>query len=501
MIKVSINGKVFLCEPGTNLGALAGEKTGVPLICGGRGVCGKCAATVSGEVSPPLRREREVLGDYAIAKGTRLLCQTSALGDCTVELQGESGAKVISDGETPPFELSPAFAKYGVSVDVGTTTLAGRLYRSDGALLAVSGVLNPQRTFGADVITRMEKALAGSAGQLAALVRSALCSLILQMSRDAGIDPGRIDGAVITGNTVMLSFLTLTDVSTMTRAPFEAPRLFGETVGASLLGLSALKPDTPVYLPPCVSAFVGADAICALAASGILSEECAMLADVGTNGEILLKDKKNLFVTSTAAGPAFEGAGISMGMPGIAGAIDRVLPLSGYALQCRVVGDAAPAGICGSGLVDALSALLITGRMDESGLLEEDPTELCPGVTLTQSDVRAAQLAKSAVHAGIRTLIHVAGTEPGKIARLVLAGGFGSSLDARSAAQIGLIPGALASRTVCAGNAALAGASMLLLSAGEREKYKKTAGEAILVPLAANPYFGKEYIERMNFGQ
>ena len=349
----------------------------------------------------------------------------------------------------------------------------------------------------------MEAALAGHAAEIAATIRQALGEMFAELASEAGIEPSRIDAAVVTGNTVMLHLLTLTDVEPLTHAPFHASRLFGETLSAGELELDSLRPDAPVYLPPCSAAFVGADITTALLASGIPdSDETAVLVDIGTNGEMVLKSGGSLSATSTAAGPAFEGAGISMGMSGREGAVDRVHieeEDGEKKLAAHVIGGGEPVGICGSGLVDAVACLLETEALDESGYLEDDPAEILPPVALTQQDIRQVQLAKSAIHAGMRTLLKTAGVSPRSVDRLCVAGGFGSYLDIKNAVAIGLLPEELLAKVHVLGNAALSGASMLLLSAGLRDKCEAMTKEIRQVALASNPVFAAEYMERMLF--
>ena len=499
-VTVEVGGRRIPASVGENLGELLSAGGFLAMPCGGHGRCGKCRAKVAGGVSPLTERERSVLGEEEISRGVRLVCRVSVTGDCSVTFPEEAGrSQIRTDGALPEFTLNPTFSRYGAAVDIGTTTLAARLYDPAGRLLVEETRLNPESAWGADVITRMEACLAGHAEQIAAVIRGALCEMLGKMASEAGIDAREIDAAVITGNTVMLHLLTGDDVEPMTHAPFHASRLYGETVTAEAVGLCALEPETGIYLPPCAAAFVGADISTALLASGICRrDETSVLVDIGTNGEMTLWHGGALWATSTAAGPAFEGAGISMGMGGRAGAVDRVKVRDGE-LAAHVIGDVAPVGICGSGLVDAVACLLETEALDETGYLEDDPAVIAGPVCLTQDDIRAVQLAKSAIHAGMRTLLHAAGLGCGDVRELSVAGGFGSYLDIRSAAAIGLLPEELADRVRVLGNAALSGASMLLLAGDLRGECEARARDVKMVELAANPVFANEYMERMLF--
>ncbi|MCI9335954.1 MAG: DUF4445 domain-containing protein [Lachnospiraceae bacterium] len=507
MAEVRINGIVYEAEPGTTLGnLLAGESVKqnsgpgthtLAMPCGGHGRCGKCRVKAEGILGPLSEAERRLLSPEEVAAGVRLACCATVEGDCSAELTGPDAGQIRIAGDMPDIVLKPTFQNYGFVLDIGTTTLAAGLYDTGGNLLAKGSGLNPQSGWGADVISRIEADLRGDGPQLTRAIRRAVDGLIRELSARAKIAPGEIDGLAVTGNTVMLHLLTGTSTEPLSHAPFAAERLFGETVPAESLGLSLVSPQTAVYLAPCAAAFVGADLITALLAGGLCeTAETQLLADIGTNGEMALWHEGELYCCSTAAGPAFEGAGISMGMGGSRGAVDRVTVQDGK-LAAHVIGGGAPAGICGSGVVDTVACLLETGRMDETGYLEEETAVICGPVTFTQNDVRMVQLAKSAIHAGIRTLLHTAG--PKHIQGLLIAGGFGSYLNVENAAKIGLFPEEMLPCIRVIGNAALSGAALLLLNTDYRSVCERYAGCAKIVELSSNPFFADEYMERMLF--
>ena len=503
-VVVTLNGVARTCSLGSSIGELMQGHGHGSLPCGGHGKCGKCRVTVTGQVSAPTEDERRVLSADELAQGIRLACRTRVEGDCTVTSAEGGRGQIVTHGAFPASmegsPLAPAFKGYGVAVDIGTTTLAARLYDREGRMLAETSRLNPQSAWGADVISRMEAAMAGNAPRIAALTRRTLCGMITDLAEEAGIAASAVDAVTITGNTVMLHLLTETDVEPLTHAPFAAKRLFGEIVPASDLELDVLAPATPVYLPPCIAAFVGADTVTAVLASDMRERaETALLCDIGTNGEMVLWQDQTLYACSTAAGPAFEGAGISMGMGGRTGAIDRVWVTAAGEIQAHVIGEAEPVGLCGSGLVDAVAALLDTEQLDETGFLEDDPAVISTPVEVTQEDIRAVQLAKSAIHAGMRTLIHTAALSCEEVDTLYIAGGFGSYLDVANAGKIGLLPEELTDRVTVLGNAALTGAAMLLLRRDLRPVCETLAKETRLVELATNPVFVSEYMERMMF--
>ena len=492
-ITVTVNGKQMLAVTGFTLSEIIkGERP-----CGGHGRCGKCKVIARGELSPVTDTELKMLTADELRRGIRLACLTVALGDCFVESFGaEEGSRIVTEGELPDFELAPTFKKYGVAIDIGTTTLAARLYNTKGEALSEATAINPQQEWGADVISRIEAVLGGKSELLAISIREALCGLLAELAQKARIAEADIDGGVITGNTVMLSLLTGECVEPFSHAPFAASRLFGETLTAGELGLRSMRGDTPIYLPPCIAAFVGADTTCALIATGLCEGETAMLADIGTNGEMALWHKGRLTVCSTAAGPAFEGVGISMGMRGSFGAIDRI-SLDGARLSAHVIGETTPVGICGSGLVDAAACFLVTEQIDETGYMEDEELTVLSPVTLTDKDIRMLQLAKSAICAGLCTLMETAGVGGEDVSSLYIAGGFGKYLNMDSAVSIGLLPRGLAKRARTVGNAALAGAAMLLLSENERCRIEELRKSAAELELSTSPVFSELYMSGM----
>lgn len=492
-VTVLVNNSHVITELGTFLSEIVkGEKP-----CGGHGKCGKCKVVAVGELSPVTEEERLILSEEEIKRGVRLACVTRVLGNCTVKsLQTNDMTEILTDGVLPDFLFAPTFTRYGVAIDIGTTTVAARLYNVEGKLLSDASVLNPQQEWGADVVSRIEAALGGASEPLADAIRNTLDTLITELSACAGIDTKAIDGVVVTGNTVMLSLLIKENMEPFSRAPFVAQRLFGECLTAGELSLSSLLTETPVYLPPCISTFVGADTISAILATGLCKGKTALLLDIGTNGEMALWQNGRLTVCSTAAGPAFEGVGISMGMRGAIGAIDKVTVYNGR-LYAHVIGGGMPTGICGSGLIDAVAALLDLEMLDESGFLEDGICTIEIPVTLTQKDVRMFQLAKSAIAAGIETLIRDEGVDMEEITTVYIAGGFGNYLNLQNAVRVGLLPASLARVSQTVGNAALSGAAMMLLSRDARKEAETLEKSARTLVLSANPTFSDFYMTGM----
>ena len=452
--------------------------------CGGRGACGKCAVELRGAVSAPNAAE--------LRAGRRLACQAVLLGNAEVALPDERAMEQIalSAGEAPR-TLNPVPGRFGAAVDVGTTTIALQLYDlKTGACVGASGMCNPQTAVAADVMGRIGAALDGRMEELRAQVVGAIADLLGRACAQARLPEERVDALVVTGNTTMLYLLTGRNPESLSHAPFEADCLFDAE--ADLLGCRA-------YLPPCMNAFVGADISCAVLSAGQCAENgVSLLCDVGTNGEIALWKDGVLHVSSTAAGPAFEGAGVSCGCGSVRGAIDRVW-LGADGVEAGVIGGGAAVGVCGSGLIDAIAAFLNAGEIDETGATEADRLELRDGVALLPRDVRAVQLAKAAIAAGIETLLEAAGASVAEVETLYIAGGFGSHLNVESAARIGLIPGALASKVKVLGNAALAGAAQLLLNRDTLRDVREIARRARHVNLGGNPRFNEHYMDQMFF--
>ena len=225
-----------------------------------------------------------------------------------------------------------------------------------------------------------------------------------------------------------------------------------------------------------------------------------MLCDIGTNGEMALWHGGKLFVTSTAAGPVFEGAGIECGCMGVDGAIDKVGIVNG-GLNAHVIGNTRPVGICGSGLVDAAACMLDLEIIDESGYLEDEQIIIQAPVCLNPKDIRMLQLAKSAICAGIMTLVESEGLDSSRISKLLVAGGFGSCLNRKNAVKIGLIPKAFSEKMQTVGNAALGGAAIFLLDKNARSKAELLSRNAKTVELSANPLFTGNYMKAMRLGE
>ena len=306
----------------------------LPQSCGGRGFCGQCRVRIAGKAAAPTEAERTRLSAAQLRDGIRLACQVTLLDDATVTLPSKNTAKK-ADAAAPECK-KPLGTSYGFAVDLGTTTMWAALYDlQSGRCIASASAANPQSRAGADVLTRMEYAMQGHGGELCRLVQHALFDLCAALLMQARLAPGDVDAAVLVGNTAMLYLLLGSDPSSIAMSPFQSETLFGDFYPADFL---PVRRGTKLFIPRCISAFLGADAVAAALACGLDRNSRRMLADLGTNGEILLRYGDTVSGCSCAAGPAFEGVGLSCGMPAADGAIRTVL-LSGGQFVYETIGQ------------------------------------------------------------------------------------------------------------------------------------------------------------------
>lgn len=390
------------------------------------------------------------------------------------------------------------------AVDVGSTMLAARLLDlGTGVILASGACLNPQACCGADVMTRIAYArnVKGGLGELRSLLAAGVRGLLEAMTGSIGAGVDALQYAVIAGNTTMLHLLSGISPSSMGTYPYTPETLFGYAVPAASLDIGS---SFEAYLPPCVSAFIGADIVCGLVAlSDRLPGEDLAMMDLGTNAEMAIWRGGEIVCASAAAGPVFEGGGIRCGMPAVDGAICHVWVREGF-LALRTICDEEPLGICGSGLVDAVASFLELGYVDETGamednacageqVLDEPAVPLCPGIVVTQGDVRRFQTAKAAVAAGFSVLE----AEAGKCRELHVCGGLGTHLGERAARRVGLVPAH--ARIVASGNTSLEGASLLALHPSWQERAREIQAASRVVDLAAHSGFARQYVNDMLF--
>ncbi len=411
-----------------------------------------------------------------------------------------------------------------VAIDLGTTTIAASLVDcTTGSRLAVTGALNPQRSFGADVISRMDRALNSSAdaAALSVLINRCLSSLTRELLERAGVDAGRLARVAIAGNPAMEHLLLGLSVERLAFPPYLP--LFRSTRGFGT-GSMGWELDLPAVLFPLPGGFVGGDLVSFLYGEGLREQAATDLIrlylDLGTNGEMTLAAGGKLYATAAAAGPAFEGGNIACGMPALAGAIHRVA-LKGDRLQLSVVGGGASTGICGSALLDLVAALLDAGVIDSTGRLltpAEIPSSLGNRVEeaagqlrfvlyrdartvlyLSQDDIRQFQLAKGAIRAGMEVLCGRAGISVGDVAEIVITGSFGAELSAPSLKRVGIFTGNMVENAHFVREGALRGVECAVSRSDGLDEVERLSGAIRVIPLSGTPAFEKQFVAQLNF--
>ncbi|MDY6795376.1 MAG: ASKHA domain-containing protein [Actinomycetota bacterium] len=414
----------------------------------------------------------------------------------------------LRDGEILA-AAAPKSPTLGLAVDLGSTKVALFIYDLErGALLESLGFLNPQISFGEDIITRIQYAMEGEdkADKLMQLVVEDI-SLNLSYFLDASeYTTGDIFEIVLVGNTAMHHLFLGLPVKQLGRSPYLPATDLPLEIKAGELGLE-LNPAAVLYMPPPIAGFVGSDHLAAVLSTRLAEREGpCLLLDIGTNSEVALQVDGSIWCCSCASGPAFEGGGISRGMRAGEGAIEQVSidPTTGEP-QVLIIGDSNPTGICGSGILAAIASLKEAGIVDGSGRMSEDHSLVCrhdgglcyylvpptngevEGVAVTQADVREVQKANGAIRTGVDVLMREAGISQEDVREVLLAGAFGSYIDPAAAVSIALLPPIPLSRIHQVGNAAGAGARGMLLSTRVREQAEELADHMRYVELATYP--------------
>ena len=476
--------------------------------CGGAGTCGKC----------------QVIANHQKV----LACQTIVAGDLDIVIphaslrNDEHNVVVQFAHDSADCRLPSALLNgYGIALDIGTTTLAAELHDFSGKLpMQTAACANPQRQFGDDVMTRIQKVMEDETALTAMqqLIVEALNGMIAELAGKMDIAPRDISVMVAAGNTVMQSLLFGIDPSPLGESPFHAPVHKFPQRPAGNLGLNMLG---TVEALPIFGSFVGGDIVAGVLVLDMLCHSPPMqkgaaesplspcfLLDIGTNGEIVLAHNGKLFTAATAAGPAFEGAKIKYGMLALPGAIEHVEVVSGRVVVSTI--DHKPAvGICGSGLIDAVAVLLEQGIIQPCGrfadkashfeLVSAAESGIGEAIVLTQQDIRELQLAAGAIKAGITLLLGEHNLLPESIKTFYVAGGFGQSIRTSSARRIGLLPPLPPERFRFCGNTSLAGARKVLLHPDSAEAVRRLVRQSHHCELATLPRFQKVYGESMRF--
>lgn len=570
MPKVCFDGKFTLeAEQGeTLLSCIRRSGLRAESTCGGRGVCGKCRVTARGELSRPGDVERGLLDGQP--PEVRLACRAKVAGDVSVTLSDswtrlkhasgcllrqiafdspvkrvilpKKGRNATPYVETLPFRIvDPRLLDkiagwnavnnhasgvlfdneavdirfdgapvLGAAVDVGTTSLSLCLFDLDtGESQGSSSALNPQTAYGGDVITRIDYCRKTPEGL--SVLRSALIGeLGTMLDETLGEVLGRDQVYLMTvaGNTTMLHLLAGVNPLSLALVPFQPAFLKPLVLEAERFGLP-IAPQGRLVLLPGASAYVGADIIAGLTAIDYRSlPRCTLFIDIGTNGEIVLIERPDRLIgTSCAMGPALEGMNISCGCRAVPGAIDTVTAGNGMEVRFTTIGDLPPIGICGSGLVDLVAALLSTGAVapsgafnpDASGRLRGDRYYLTENVFLSQKDIRQVQLAKGAAITAILTLLAEAGRSVSDLGQIVVAGSFGYHLNPESLKRIGLLPQDYSGPVSFVGNSSLSGASLVVRNRQTLNDMVRLASDIRVLELGSHPDFSRRFISMLDF--
>jgi len=513
------------------------QRLGVQITigCRGAGECGTCRVRVlSGaeSISRPSPSEKKWLD----TSRERLACQAIVLDETEniiIETRETGTFSIVREGIRAEFVKAPVITIKemngrrvvarddkildfmagrcaGVSFDAGTTTLVIRWYdlEGDGSTpLATASILNPQGGFGDNVIDRVGYATTSPEGQ--SRMEQVLAEAIQRVLLSGPVNPAEIYDLVVVGNTVMRDLICGLPVHSLGRSPYESCHP-GPVEVPAVDRKFMIHPAGHLYAPPVLGQFVGPDMLAVLLAVGMHErEEVTMAIDIGTNTEIAVGNREKILVTSCASGPAFEGSGVKCGTGAVDGAIMQVRILPDESVSYTTIGNTPSTGICGSGLVDTLAEMLEHGLMDMAGKFTGRRTRFTLAyrnekprspIFLDEEDIDAIKLAKAAIFTGVQTLLGRWGVTPDHLSRVYLAGAFGTSIDPRNAERIGMIPQLPRDRVIQAGNAAIEGASMMLLSRSKRYEAEKMVRITEHVSLENEPGFEDIYIDGLRFG-
>ena len=511
----------------------AASQAGIILntVCGGKGICKKCALNLEPGGQQVLACQYRIRHDLTVT-----VPAASRFFEQRILTEGIEGRRQILPDIYEKYRKGDSTATiFGVAIDIGTTTVVAKLIdMATGQCLATQATLNPQSRYGDDVISRISYAQNDEKlAQLHTAIIDGINHLIGQLCYQASIGANHIYEVCVVGNTTMNHLFLKLPVVQLGQAPYKAFSLDSHDVSAERLSLQ-INPTANIHTVENIAGFVGSDTTAgALAVNIDSANDETLFVDIGTNGELVLNTNGHLYAASCAAGPAFEGARISCGSRAVEGAIEGVL-LSEGDIDLTVIGNDAPRSICGSGLVDAVAVLLDLGILDATGrfveprtlkdklpptiaarIIEQDGqpgfclTRAATGlplrkqgeqpVFLTQKDIRELQLAKAAIGAGVKVLLRKTGIKETEIRQILLAGAFGNYIRPQSALRIGLLPDVPLERIYFVGNAAVAGAQMILVSRLCRAKAKELAHKIEYVEIAHEPDFQTVFADCMSF--
>jgi uncharacterized 2Fe-2S/4Fe-4S cluster protein (DUF4445 family) len=487
--------------------------------CNGKGACGLCRIRiVGGDIGEPSQIEVLTLDADQLSCGIRLACQVQTDHDLMIEIINPAPRSVwrrleadwiahAGVNEVPAVGAETAHT-LGVAIDLGTTHISITVHDlADGLRLTGRRGLNPQAESGSDVLTRLQAAMTDGQGErLRSQVVKAIGEGLYDIGSREGIDLQRVTRVVLAGNTAMLALLSGHNSNLLLQ-----PDYWNRPIDCLPLETDPwndawqIAPNAVIEVLPPVAGFVGSDLLAGVVATGLTEgEPGALLIDFGTNSEVALWDGKTLWITSAAGGPAFEGCGMTCGMPADPGAIYRVHDVDeAGGMSCEVIGDAEPLGLCGTGMVDLLACLIRGGILNGKGQFSHStsPSGLALSldgrtITLTKKDVDTFQRAKAAIGVAVKVLLAKAGMGYSQVRRVCIGGIFGQYLDVANAMEIGLLP-QLPGRVETAGNTALAGCEAILLSSEMKERLQELMEHAKTINLSACTDFDMLFLEHL----
>ena len=538
-VTLTINGRSTQATDGSSLFDYA-EALGidVPTSCRKQGKCKECMVEIvegMNALSPITEPERHLKGNFRLSCQTcvtategHVRCHTMRRGHMIIEQHSfglpisnrelkldpavtRDGDRILIDGVEVERSTGPIL---GIAMDLGTTTVVLRLVDLEsGELIADTSFENPQRFGGSEVMSR----IAYDTEHPGRLLMRTLAGYLSHAIEKFPVDPKTIYEMVVVGNSTMRDLFFRQSVYSIGQTPYrsiteiemaEGQRSTTSLIQTGLRSLLPIHPKARVYGVPIISGHVGADAAaCMLAVDLAHEERLVALMDIGTNTELIVGNKHRILAASCPAGPAFEGGAIACGMPALDGAIETVAIADDETFHLGVIGDVPPQGICGSGLVDLLSELLRTGRMNDMGRFEDDIQRVTlhrseapeEDIFLLESDVSELAQAKGANVAGLHTVFSSYGVDFSEIEVFYLAGGFGRHLNVEASKRIGLVPGLDSSKIVQAGNTAIEGATIALLSQSKRQELEDLVKKVEHCRLETHPDFFNFFVEGCQF--
>lgn len=521
-IKIQSSNEEVRCESGQSLmTALIDAGVFIENPCNGKGTCGKCKIRIcEGALNEPCETEKKILSSEALISGIRLSCLVYPQNDLLIELlQEEQMDKILTAGLIPSFDYKPSLSPqmllaeddfYGVAIDIGTTTVVAALVDlKTGKELEIASMINPEKRYGLDVLTRITYAMERpntACEELQNTIVYGLNDLLDDLMEKINGSRTQIHEIVVSGNTTMLHMLLGVDSRVIGKSPYKPNFISAQLINARDIGLK-VKEGTLLYCLPSVSAYIGSDIVAGIYACGLHKKNgTSLFIDIGTNGEIALLHEGSLLSCSCAAGPALEGMNISAGMRAQVGAIEE-LTISEFGIITRVIGDVAGRGLCGSGILAVLRELIKTGIVTKKGAMiklenmepsdyrrkyiHEDGKKRSfelsghPNpISVTQSDIRQVQLAKGAILSGFYALLNEVGIGMEDLDEVIVAGQFGAHLSADSLIGTGILPEAVRHKLTYIGNASKSGAYMSLMSTDCRQDIEILAKEIAYLELS-----------------